>query len=140
MDAILKLLSSGDHVVSSNDVYGGVFRLFNEVLSRYGLSFSFVNTSEPSAVEAAIRPNTKLIWLETPTNPLLQITDIEAISKIAKAHELLLGVDSTFATPYLLRPLEWEVDIVMHSTTKYLSGHNQIIGGILVTNSEELNE
>ena len=139
VDAILKLLSSGDHVVSSNDVYGGVFRLFNEVLSRYGLSFTFVNTSEPSAVEEAIRPNTKLIWLETPTNPLLQITDIDLISKIAKAHDILLGVDSTFATPYLLRPLEWEVDIVMHSTTKYLSGHNQIIGGILITNSEELN-
>ena len=139
VDAILKLLSSGDHVVSSNDVYGGVFRLFNEVLSRYGLTFTFVNTSEPSAVEEAIRPNTKLIWLETPTNPLLQITDIDLISKIAKAHDILLGVDSTFATPYLLRPLEWEVDIVMHSTTKYLSGHNQIIGGILITNSEELN-
>ena len=140
VDTILRLLSSGDHVVCSNDVYGGVYRLFNEVLDRFDLSFSFVNTSEPSAVEEAIRPNTKLIWLETPTNPLLQITDIEAIAKIAKAHGILLGVDSTFATPYLLRPLEWEVDIVMHSTTKYLSGHNQIIGGILVTNSEELNE
>ena len=139
VDTILRLLSSGDHVVSSNDVYGGVFRLFEEVLSRYDLSFSYVNTSEPSAVEEAIRPNTKLIWVETPTNPLLQITDIAAISKIAKSHNVLLGVDSTFATPYLLRPLEWEVDIVMHSTTKYLSGHNQIIGGILVTNSEELN-
>ncbi len=139
VDTILRLLSSGDHVVSSNDVYGGVFRLFEEVLSRYDLRFSYVNTSEPSAVEEAIRPNTKLIWVETPTNPLLQITDIAAISKIAKSHDVLLGVDSTFATPYLLRPLEWEVDIVMHSTTKYLSGHNQIIGGILVTNSEELN-
>ncbi len=139
VDTILRLLSSGDHVVSSNDVYGGVYRLFNEVLGRFDLSFSFVNSSEPSAVEEAIRPNTKLIWLETPTNPLLQITDIEAIAKIAKTHGILLGVDSTFATPYLLRPLEWEVDIVMHSTTKYLSGHNQIIGGILVTNNEELN-
>ena len=139
VDTILRLLSSGDHVVSSNDVYGGVFRLFKEVLSRYDLRFSYVNTCEPGAVEEAIRPNTKLIWVETPTNPLLQITDIEAISKIAKSHDVLLGVDSTFATPYLLRPLEWEVDIVMHSTTKYLSGHNQIIGGILVTNSEELN-
>lgn len=139
VDTVLRLLSAGDHVVSSNDVYGGVFRLFNEVLSRYGLSFTFVNTSDPNAVEEAIRPNTKLIWLETPTNPLLQITDIAAISKIAKARNLLLGVDSTFATPYLLRPLEWGADIVMHSTTKYLSGHNQIIGGMLVTNSEELN-
>lgn len=138
VDAILRMLSAGDHVISSNDVYGGVFRLFDQILSRFALSFTYVDTSQPEKVFEAIQPNTKLIWVETPTNPLLKITDLEAVAKIAKTREILLAVDSTFATPYLLRPLEWGVDLVVHSTTKYLSGHNQLIGGIIVTKNEDL--
>ncbi|MFH1319224.1 MAG: PLP-dependent aspartate aminotransferase family protein [Bacteroidota bacterium] len=140
VDAVMKLLSAGDHVISSDDVYGGVSRLFNEILSRYELSFTYVNTSEPENIIEAIRPNTKLIWVETPTNPLLKITDLEAVSKIAKHHNILCGVDSTFATPCLLNPLEWDIDLVVHSTTKYLSGHNQLIGGIVITNNDDLFE
>jgi len=138
VDSCLKLLSAGDHVVSSDDVYGGVSRLFNQILTRYGMTFTYVDSSNPELVEAAIRPNTKLIWVETPTNPLLKVTDLRAMSRIAKAHNCLLGVDSTFATPALLRPLEHGADIVMHSTTKYLSGHNQLIGGIAITNDDDL--
>ena len=138
VDAILRLLSAGDHIISSDDVYGGVSRLFDQILSRYNLSFSYVDTSEPENITQAIRPNTKLIWIETPTNPLLKVTDLEAVAKIGKAHNILTGVDTTFATPYVLRPLEWGIDLVVHSTTKYLSGHNQIIGGVVVTNSQDL--
>jgi cystathionine beta-lyase/cystathionine gamma-synthase len=140
VDAVLRMLSAGDHVVSSDDVYGGVSRLFDQILSRYGLTFTYVDSSDPAAVEAAIRPNTKLIWLETPTNPLLKVTDLEAVAAIGKKHSILTGVDTTFATPYLLRPLEWGIDLVLHSTTKYLSGHNQIIGGMAVTNDDKLFE
>jgi cystathionine beta-lyase/cystathionine gamma-synthase len=140
VDSVLRLLSAGDHVISSDDVYGGVSRLYDRILSRYNISFSYVDTSDPERIEAAIQPSTRLIWVETPTNPLLKITDLEIVAKIAKAHGVLLGVDTTFATPYLLRPLEWGVDLVVHSTTKYLSGHNQIIGGIVVTNDEELHQ
>ena len=140
VDAILKLLDPGDHVVSSDDVYGGVSRLFNQILSRYGIEFTYVDSSDPKNVEAAIRPSTRLIWVETPTNPLLKVTDLEAVAQIAKAHGIWFGVDSTFATPALLRPLEWGADIVMHSTTKYLSGHNQIIGGCVLTDSDEIYE
>lgn len=140
VDAVLRQLSSGDHIVCSDDVYGGVSRLFNDTLTRFGLTFTYVDSTIAENVERAIQSNTKLIWIETPTNPMLKITDIEAVAKIAKNHNLLIGVDSTFASPYLLRPLEWGVDIVLHSTTKYLSGHNQIIGGIVVTNREDLQE
>ena len=140
VDAILRLLSSGDHVISSDDVYGGVSRLFDQVLVRYGLEFTYVDTSDPENIVEAIRPNTKLIWAETPTNPLLKVTDLVAVAEIAKTHNLLFGVDTTFATPYLLRPLQWGIDFVLHSTTKYLSGHNQIIGGIVVTNRDDLYE
>jgi cystathionine gamma-lyase len=138
VDSVLKLLSSGDHIVCSDDVYGGVSRHFNKVLSRYGLSFTYVDTSHPEQVRQAIRPETKLLWVETPTNPLLKVTDIDAMAAIAKEHKLLFGVDSTFATPVFLRPLERGADIVMHSTTKYLSGHNQIIGGVVITNREDI--
>ncbi len=138
VDSVMKLLSAGDHVISSDDVYGGVSRLFNRVLARYGLNFSYVNSSEPEAVRKAIRPETKMLWVETPTNPLLKVTDLVAMADIAKQHDLYLGVDSTFATPVFLRPLEHGVDIVMHSTTKYLSGHNQIIGGALITNRQDI--
>ena len=138
VDAVMKLFSQGDHIVSSDDVYGGVSRLFNQFLVRQGLSFTYVDSSFPEKVEAAIQPNTKIIWIETPTNPLLKVSDVQALAELAHSHGLLLGVDSTFATPALLRPLEWGADIVMHSTTKYLSGHNQLIGGAVLTNSDEL--
>lgn len=140
VDAVLRLLSAGDHVICSDDVYGGVSRLFNQILSRYDLAFTYVDTSAPENISAAIRPNTKLIWVETPTNPLLKVTDLEAVAEIGRANDILTGVDTTFATPYLLRPLEWGIDLVLHSTTKYLSGHNQIIGGIVVTNNDDLFE
>lgn len=137
VDAVLRTLSSGDHVVSSDDVYGGVSRLFNRILSRFNLSFTYVDSSKPENVETAIKPNTKLIWIETPTNPLLKVTDLEAIVAIGKANKIPVAVDPTFATPALLRPLEFGVDLVVHSTTKYLSGHNQIIGGAVITNDPD---
>ena len=140
VDSIMKLFKSGDHIVCSDDVYGGVSRLYNNLLVNYDLTFTYVNSSNPQEVEDAIQNNTKLIWIETPTNPLLKITDLDAVGKIAKKHGILYGVDSTFSTPALLRPLEFGADITMHSTTKYLSGHNQIIGGVLITNDNELGE
>ena len=140
VDTCLKLLSAGDHVVCSDDVYGGVSRHFNKVLSRYGLTFTYVDSSDPDLVRQAVRPESKMLWVETPTNPLLKVTDLEAMSAIAKENGLYLGVDSTFATPVFLRPLEFGADIVMHSTTKYLSGHNQIIGGTLITNRDDIRD
>jgi len=140
VDSIMKLFKSGDHIVCSDDVYGGVSRLYNNLLVNYDLTFTYVNSSNPQEVKDAIQDNTKLIWIETPTNPLLKVTDLDAMGKIAKKHNILYGVDSTFSTPALLRPLEFGVDITMHSTTKYLSGHNQIIGGVLITNDNELGE
>ena len=138
VDACLKLLASGDHVVCGDDVYGGVTRHFDNVLSFYGLQFTYVDTTDPEAVRSAMTPKTRMLWIETPTNPLLKVTDMEAMVSVAREHGILLGVDSTFATPVFLRPLEFGADIVMHSTTKYLSGHNQIIGGVLATNSREI--
>tara|TARA_B100001250_G_scaffold120341_1_gene102166 strand:+ start:928 stop:2070 length:1143 start_codon:yes stop_codon:yes gene_type:complete len=138
VDSVLKILKSGDHVVCSDDVYGGVSRHFNNVLIHYGIEFTYVNTSNPNEVEEALKSNTKLLWVETPTNPLLKITDLEAMNKIAKSNNLLFGVDATFSTPVFLRPLEYGADLVMHSTTKYLSGHNQIIGGSIHTNNKEI--
>ncbi len=138
VDACLKLLASGDHVVCGDDVYGGVTRHFDNVLSFYGLQFTYVDTTDPEAVRSAMTPKTRMLWIETPTNPLLKVTDMEAMVAVAREHDILLGVDSTFATPVFLRPLEFGADIVMHSTTKYLSGHNQIIGGVLATNSREI--
>jgi cystathionine gamma-lyase len=138
VDAVTRsMLSPGDHVVSSDDVYGGVSRMFNRIHKRFGLSFTYVDSSTPENIEKAIRPETKMIWLETPTNPLLRVTDLEAVARIGKAHGIPTAVDSTFATPALLRPLEFGIDIVVHSTTKYLSGHNQIIGGAVITDNEE---
>jgi len=140
VDAVLKMLKSGDHVVCSDDVYGGVSRLFNDLLVNYNLEFTYVNSSNVKEVEDAIRENTKLIWVETPTNPLLKVTDLEAVGAIAKSKNIMYGVDSTFSTPALLRPLEFGADLVMHSTTKYISGHNQIIGGAIVTSNEDISE
>jgi len=138
VDACLKLLKTGDHVVCSDDVYGGVSRHFNQVLVHYGIEFTYVNSSNPDEVKGAVKSNTKLLWIETPTNPLLKITDLNAMNKIAKDNNLIYGVDSTFSTPVFLRPLEFGADIVMHSTTKYLSGHNQIIGGAILTNDQDI--
>ena len=138
VDSCLKLLKAGDHVICSDDVYGGVSRHFNQILVNYDLHFTYVDTSFPENIEAAIRPETKMIWVETPTNPLLKVTDLEAVGKIAKERDLIFGVDSTFATPVFLRPLEFGADLVMHSTTKYISGHNQLIGGMVITNREDL--
>lgn len=140
VDSVLKLLNKGDHVVCSDDVYGGVSRHFNRILVNYGLTFTYVDSSSPENVENAITSDTKLLWVETPTNPLLKVTDLHAMSKIANDHGILFGVDSTFATPVFLRPFEFGADIVMHSTTKYISGHNQIIGGIIITNDKEIHE
>ena len=138
VDSCLKLLKAGDHVICSDDVYGGVSRYFNQILVNYDLHFTYVDSSVPANVKNAIRKETKLIWAETPTNPLLKVTDLEAVGKIAKERNLIFGVDSTFATPVFLRPLEFGVDLVMHSTTKYISGHNQLIGGMVITNREDL--
>jgi len=140
VDSCLKLLGSGDHVICSDDVYGGTSRHFNRLLVNYNMHFSYVDSQDAANVDAAIRPETKMIWIETPTNPLLRITDLDAVGKIAKEHNLLYVVDSTFATPVFLKPLEYGVDIVLHSTTKYLSGHNQLIGGAVITNRDDLYE
>ena len=138
VDSCMRLLKAGDHVICSDDVYGGVSRHFNQILVNYDLHFTYVDSSNSTNIENAIQSNTKLIWIETPTNPLLKITDLEAVGNIAKKHNILFGVDSTFATPVFLRPLEFGADLVMHSTTKYLSGHNQLIGGVVITNQEDL--
>ena len=140
VDNCLKTLNSGDHVVCTDDVYGGVTRLFNQVLSRHGIGVTYVDSSQPETVRQAVRTETKMLWIETPTNPLLKVTDLAAMAEIAKEHDLVYAVDSTFATPIFLRPLEFGADIVMHSTTKYLSGHNQIIGGIVITNRDDIRD
>jgi cystathionine beta-lyase/cystathionine gamma-synthase len=132
------MLSAGDHVICGDDVYGGTFRLFDKVYKRHGIEFDYVDTSNTAAVEAAIKPNTKLIWIETPTNPLLKLADIAAISAAAKAHGVLTLVDNTFATPYFQRPLDLGADITLYSTTKYLGGHSDVVGGALITNNTEL--
>ena len=134
---LLELLDSGDHVVAMDDIYGGSYRLFERVRRRSaGLSFSFVDLTDPAAFEAAITPKTKLVWIETPTNPLLKIVDIAAIAAIAKRHGLLVAVDNTFASPILQRPLALGADIVMHSATKYLNGHSDMVGGMLVVGDD----
>ena len=138
VDSCLKLLKTGDHVICSDDVYGGTYRLFNQLLINYDLHFTYVDTSFPDKIEKAIRPETKMIWAETPTNPLLKITDLNAVAKIAKKHDLFFSIDTTFITPVFLRPLEFGADLVIHSTTKYLSGHSQLIGGVVITNREDL--
>ncbi|MEI9993363.1 MAG: cystathionine gamma-synthase [Rhizomicrobium sp.] len=141
ISTILELLDTGSHVIASDDLYGGSFRLFDKVRRRSaGLDFSFVDLSDTKAIEAAIRPNTKLIWVETPTNPLLRLADLGAIAAVARKHKLLTAADNTFASPYVQRPLEHGIDIVMHSTTKYLNGHSDIVGGVVVSNEAELTQ
>ena len=133
ISTFLEVLDAGDHVIASEDLYGGSFRLFDKVRRRSaGLEFSFVDMADLAAIEAAIRPNTKLIWVETPTNPLLRLADLAAIAELAGRHGLLAAADNTFASPYCQRPLEFGFDLVMHSTTKYISGHSDIVGGCLV--------
>lgn len=135
----LELLDAGDHVVTGDDLYGGSWRLFERVRRRtMGLDFAYVDLSDIAAVEAAITPKTKMLWVETPTNPLMKLADIAALSKVAKAHGLLLIVDNTFATPFCQQPLSLGADVVMHSATKYLNGHSDIIGGVLVTGDADL--
>lgn len=141
MATTLDLLNTGDHVIASDDLYGGTFRLFERVRKRSaGLEFSFVDMSDADTVQRALRPNTRMIWVETPSNPLLKIIDLAAVSAIAKQHKALAVVDNTFASPYLQRPLEFGFDIVVHSATKYLNGHSDIVGGVIVVANPELGE
>ena len=135
---ILLMLSAGDHVVCGNDVYGGTYRLFDKVFTRHGMTFDFVDTSDINRVAAAIRPTTKLIWLETPTNPLLKLADIAAIARIGRSRGILTLVDNTFASPYFQRPLELGADMVLHSTTKYMGGHSDVVGGAIVLSNDEV--
>jgi len=141
-DTVLRLLASGDHVVAGNDVYGGTFRLFDKVLRRFGLDFTFADTTDRENLAEALTPSTRIVWLETPTNPLLAVTDIRAAAEIVKNHpgRPLLVVDNTFATPYLQRPLELGADLVVHSMTKYLGGHSDVVGGAIIGKDKELGE
>lgn len=133
MGTVLELLDSGSHVIAMDDLYGGSYRLFENVRKRSaGLDFSFVNLSDPAALEAAIRPNTKMVWVESPTNPMLRLVDFQAISAIAKKHGLISVADNTFASPYVQKPLDHGFDIVIHSMTKYLNGHSDMVGGVAV--------
>ncbi len=136
--AVLSLLQAGDHLISCDDLYGGTYRLFERVMSRQNITSSYMTTNNVADYERAIRPNTRLIWLEAVTNPLLRLVDIRAIAEMAHRHNILLVVDSTFATPYFLQPLELGADIVLHSTTKYINGHSDVVGGALVTNNESV--
>ncbi len=140
IDAVMKLLSPGDEVISTNDLYGGSYRLFTKIFEKFGIKFHFVGMSDVANIEAKINQNTKLIWVETPTNPMMNVVDISACSAIAKKHQILLAVDNTFATPYLQQPLTLGADIVMHSATKYLGGHSDVVMGSLVVRDQELAE
>ncbi len=139
-DSVIKLLKSGDEVIAGNDMYGGTYRLFTKVFEKFGIKFHFVSMGDTNNIRSFINNNTRLIWAETPTNPLMNITDIAALSSLAKEHNLLLAVDNTFASPYLQNPLDLGADIVMHSSTKYLAGHSDVIQGCLVMNDAELRE
>ncbi len=138
MDAVIKLLNPGDEVISTNDLYGGSYRLFKQVFEKYGIVFHFVGMQSTDAIEKLVNDKTKLIWVETPTNPMMNVIDIKAVSNLAKKHQLLLAVDNTFATPYLQRPLDLGADIVMHSATKYLGGHSDVVVGALVVKDKEI--
>ena len=139
-DAVIKLLSPGDEVIAANDMYGGTYRLFSKVFEKFGIKFIYVDTTNTANIEAVVSSNTKLIWIETPTNPLMNITDIHAVSVIAKKAGALLCVDNTFASPYLQNPLDLGADIVMHSSTKYLGGHSDVIQGALIMNDQTLRD
>ena len=139
-DAVIKLLAPGDEVIATNDMYGGTYRLFSKVFAKFGIKFHYVDMMEADNIKQYINVNTKLIWLETPTNPLMNITDIAAVAAIARQHNILLCVDNTFASPYLQNPLDLGADIVMHSATKYLGGHSDVIQGALIMNDAQLRE
>ena len=140
MDTMLKLFKAGDEIISTNDLYGGSYRLFRRVYEAFGLKFHFVPMQNPEAVREKINANTRMIWVETPTNPLMNIIDIEAYAALAKEHKLLLAVDNTFSSPYLQTPLDLGADIVMHSVTKYIGGHSDVVMGALVLNDDQLYE
>ncbi|MGB1448938.1 MAG: cystathionine gamma-synthase [Flavobacteriaceae bacterium] len=140
MDAVLKLLQPGDEVISTNDLYGGSYRLFTKIFEGFGLKFHFVGMNDLANVQAAVNANTKMIWVETPTNPMMNVVDIHAVAQLAKQNNLLLAVDNTFASPYLQQPLNFGADIVMHSATKYLAGHSDVVLGSLVVNDDDLHE
>jgi cystathionine beta-lyase/cystathionine gamma-synthase len=139
-DAVIKLLNPGDEVIAANDMYGGTYRLFTKIFEKFGIKFIYVDTTNTDNIKSVVTANTKLIWIETPTNPLMNITDIAAVAEISKATGALLCVDNTFASPYLQNPLDFGADIVMHSATKYLGGHSDVIQGCLVINNKELRE
>ncbi|HIP32935.1 MAG TPA: cystathionine gamma-synthase [Crocinitomicaceae bacterium] len=138
IDCVIKMLNPGDEVISTNDLYGGTFRVFKTIFEKYGIKFHFVGMGDVSSVENAVNENTKLIWVETPTNPMMNIIDIQAVSKIAKKSGAMLCVDNTFATPFLQNPLDLGADMVMHSVTKYLGGHSDVVMGALICNDEFL--
>ena len=138
--ALMSLVKSGDHVVISNNVYGGTYRLFELVMKDYGLTFSWVNTSDLKNIESAIKPNTKLVYLETPTNPMLNLTDLAGAAEICRKYNLISIVDNTFMSPYFQNPLTLGCDIVLHSTTKYINGHSDVIGGIIVTSDDKIHD
>jgi cystathionine gamma-lyase/cystathionine beta-lyase len=137
---VIHLLRAGDHVIAGDDIYGGTYRLFQDVMTGFGLEFTFLRMDSRQKIEAAIRPNTKMLWLETPSNPLLNIVDLEMAADIARKHHLLTAIDNTFATPYFLRPIDYGIDLVIHSTTKYLNGHCDVVGGAVVTTTAALTE
>ena len=138
IDTVFRLLKSGDHVVAGENMYGGSYRLFSRVLEKFGLQFTYVDTSDVDAVRGAMRPNTRIVYLETPTNPMMTITDLAACAEVAHAAGALVVVDNTFCSPYLQRPIELGADIVVHSTTKFLNGHSDSVGGVVVSNSDEI--
>jgi len=140
IDAVIKMFKSGDEVIASNDLYGGTFRLYTKIFSKFGMKFHFTEMNDVSVIENFINENTRLLWIETPSNPMMNIIDIKGAAEIAKKHNLLLGVDNTFASPYLQNPLDLGADIVMHSVTKFLGGHSDLIMGALVVNDDNLAE
>lgn len=140
IDAVLKLLSSGDHVVAGENLYGGTHRMMERIFARFGLTFSFIDMLDPENVARALTPQTRLVFCETPTNPMMNLTDLRAVGDICQARGILLAVDNTFATPYFQRPLELGADIVLHSTTKYLNGHSDMVGGLVVTGRDDIAE
>ena len=138
IDCVLKLLKPGDEVISTNDLYGGTYRIFTKIFALYGIKFHFIGMENAGNIESYVNKNTKIIWVETPTNPMLNVIDIKATASISKKHGILLAVDNTFATPYLQNPLDMGADIVMHSATKYLGGHSDVVMGALIVNDKEL--
>ncbi|MGB9937692.1 MAG: trans-sulfuration enzyme family protein [Methanobacterium sp.] len=140
ISTVIHILKAGDHVIVCDDCYGGTYRLFSEIMTRFGLQFTFIRLDDEEKIRNAIKKNTKLIWIETPSNPLLNITDLQLVSKIAKEHDLFTVADNTFSSPYFLKPIDFGIDIVLHSTTKYINGHSDVIGGAVITTSNELAE